>query len=104
MHRARDAQSELCRLGNALNARTTHVVDSMVRRSEVSGRTLDKVVEESFEEVGAASTVAVARWMAGEGEAVAREVGERLARNPRKHDNLGNLRYLPKEVDGSRPK
>jgi diguanylate cyclase (GGDEF)-like protein len=71
-----DAQGELCRLGNALNAHTTDVVDRMVRRSEVSGRTLDKVVEESFEEVGAVSTVAVARWMAGEGEAVAREVGQ----------------------------
>jgi hypothetical protein len=41
-----------------------------------SGLLLDKVVEESFEQVGTVSTVAVARWMAGEGEAVAREVGQ----------------------------
>ena len=47
-----------------------------MERSQGSGRTLDQVVEESFEEVGAVSTVAVARWMAGEGEAVAREVGQ----------------------------
>ena len=40
-----------------------------------SSRSLDRVVEESFEEVGAVSTVAVA-WMAGEGEEVAREVGQ----------------------------
>ncbi len=67
---------ELSRLGEALNARTADVVERMMDRSLSSGRTLDKVVEESFEEVGAVSTVAVARWMAGEGEAVAREVGQ----------------------------
>ncbi len=63
-------------LGNALNERTADVVERMMSRSVASGLTLDKVVEESFEEVGAVSTVAVARWMAGEGEAVAREVGQ----------------------------
>jgi diguanylate cyclase (GGDEF)-like protein len=69
-------ESKLSRLGKALNARTTDVVDEMMRRSVTSGRILDKVVEESFEQVGTVSTVAVARWMAGEGEAVAREVGQ----------------------------
>jgi diguanylate cyclase (GGDEF)-like protein len=48
----------------------------MMRLTAASSRTLDKVVEESFEDVGTVSTVAVARWMAGEGEAVAREVGQ----------------------------
>jgi diguanylate cyclase (GGDEF)-like protein len=67
---------QLFRLGKALNARTPDVVERMMERSQGSGRTLDQVVEESFEEVGAVSTVAVARWMAGEGEAVAREVGQ----------------------------
>jgi diguanylate cyclase (GGDEF)-like protein len=52
------------------------VFDEMMRRSVTSGLLLDKVVEESFEQVGTVSTVAVARWMAGEGEAVAREVGQ----------------------------
>jgi diguanylate cyclase (GGDEF)-like protein len=69
-------ESELQRLGNALNASTAEVVHEMMRRSAVSGRTLDKVVETSFEQVGEVSTVAVSRWMAGEGEAVAREVGQ----------------------------
>ncbi len=67
---------ELSRLGRELNARTAVVVEKMMSRSAASGRALDQVVEESFEEVGAVSTVAVARWMAGEGEAVAREVGQ----------------------------
>jgi diguanylate cyclase (GGDEF)-like protein len=69
-------ESELRRLGSALGARTTDVVDEMMRRSVTSGRVLDKVVEKSFEQVGEVSTVAVARWMAGEGETVAREVGQ----------------------------
>ncbi|HEX5375265.1 MAG TPA: EAL domain-containing protein [Solirubrobacterales bacterium] len=67
---------ELRRLGGALNARTSDVVGQMMERSASSGHLLDRHVEESFEKVGAVSTVAVARWMAGEGEAVAREVGQ----------------------------
>lgn len=70
------AEGELSRLGNALNTRTADVVRGIMRRSTDSERTLDKAVEESFEKVGEVSTVAVARWMAGEGEAVAREVGQ----------------------------
>ncbi|HWT89500.1 MAG TPA: EAL domain-containing protein, partial [Solirubrobacterales bacterium] len=62
-------------LGEELNARTEDVVARMMQRSAES-TTLAKVVEDSFEDVGAVSTVAVARWMAGEGEAVAREVGQ----------------------------
>jgi diguanylate cyclase (GGDEF)-like protein len=68
--------TELERLGRELSARTEDVVARMMRLSAESARTLDKVVEDSFAEVGAVSTVAVARWMAGEGEAVAREVGQ----------------------------
>ncbi|MFI5025324.1 MAG: putative bifunctional diguanylate cyclase/phosphodiesterase [Solirubrobacterales bacterium] len=75
---ARDGAVEdtLCRLGQALNASTSEVVEAMMRRSAASRVILDDVVEESFERVGAVSTVAVARWMAGEGEEVAREVGQ----------------------------
>ncbi|HEX5984827.1 MAG TPA: EAL domain-containing protein [Solirubrobacterales bacterium] len=69
-------ESDLSRLGQELNARTEEVVVRMMRRSAESGQTLAKVVEDSFEDVGTVSTVAVARWMAGEGEAVAREVGQ----------------------------
>ena len=67
---------ELERLGGELSARTDEVVGRMMRLSTDSGTTLAKVVEESFEDVGAVSTVALARWMAGEGEAVARKVGQ----------------------------
>jgi diguanylate cyclase (GGDEF)-like protein len=69
-------ETQLTHLGTALNTRTPDVVERMMLRSSASTQTLDRVVEESFKEVGAVSTVAVARWMAGEGEAVAREVGQ----------------------------
>ena len=68
--------TELSRLGQELSARTEDVVGRMMRSSADSGKTLTKVVEESFEDVGTVSTVAVARWMAGEGEDVARRVGQ----------------------------
>jgi diguanylate cyclase (GGDEF)-like protein len=67
---------ELERLGRELSARTNEVVERMMRSSAESSKTLAKVVEESFKDVGTVSTVAVARWMGGEGEAVAREVGQ----------------------------
>jgi diguanylate cyclase (GGDEF)-like protein len=67
---------DLRRLGELLEARNADVVRDMVRRSAEAGQTLDPVVEESFERVGAVSTVAVARWMAGEGADVARDLGQ----------------------------
>ncbi|HET8813589.1 MAG TPA: EAL domain-containing protein [Solirubrobacterales bacterium] len=68
--------SELSRLGVELSTRTEDVVSRMMRLSGESKKTLAKVVEDSFEDVGTVSTVAVARWMSGEGEAVARKVGQ----------------------------
>ncbi len=68
-------REQLRRLGEALKAGTEEVVAEMLRRSAGSGTALDALVEDSFARVGAVSTTAVARWMAGEGEEVAREVG-----------------------------
>jgi diguanylate cyclase (GGDEF)-like protein len=67
---------ELRRLGEALNARTEEVVSRIVERTNDSGEVLDPMVDASFERMGTVSTVAVARWMAGEGEQVAREAGQ----------------------------
>jgi diguanylate cyclase (GGDEF)-like protein len=67
--------AQLRRLGEALSARTDDVVEGIRRRSRDSGPALDAVVEDSFVRVGTVSTLAVARWMAGEGADVAREVG-----------------------------
>jgi diguanylate cyclase (GGDEF)-like protein len=70
------AVDELRRLGEALNARTEDVVRLMVARTTESHCRLQTMVEERFERVGTVSTIAVARWMAGESVEVAREVGQ----------------------------
>jgi diguanylate cyclase (GGDEF)-like protein len=70
------SDSDLRRLGEALKARTDDVVAGMLERSQESGHALDSVVEDSFARVGTVSTIAVARWMAGEGTDVARDVGQ----------------------------
>jgi diguanylate cyclase (GGDEF)-like protein len=69
------SDADLRRLGEALKRGTDEVVARLQHRSAESGRTLDPLVEESFARVGSVSTIAVARWMAGDGEEVAREVG-----------------------------
>ncbi|HSZ68872.1 MAG TPA: EAL domain-containing protein [Solirubrobacteraceae bacterium] len=68
-------EHDLRRLGEALKAGTDDVVARMLRRSADSGHVLDSLVEDSFARVGSVSTIAVARWMAGDGAEVAREVG-----------------------------
>jgi diguanylate cyclase (GGDEF)-like protein len=70
------SDSDLRRLGEALKARTDDVVAGMLERSQESDHALDSVVEDSFARVGTVSTIAVARWMAGEGADVARDVGQ----------------------------
>ncbi len=70
-----DPAEDLRRLGEALKRETDEVVARLQRRTAESGQTLDTLVEDSFARVGSVSTIAVARWMAGDGEEVAREVG-----------------------------
>ncbi len=67
---------DLRRLGEELHARTDEVVAGLSSRSKESGQVLDALVEDSFAKVGSVSTIAVARWMSGEGADVAREVGK----------------------------
>jgi diguanylate cyclase (GGDEF)-like protein len=73
--RPADHTAELRRLGEALKGGTADVVARMLVRSADSGHVLDALVEDSFARVGSVSTIAVARWMAGDGAEVAREVG-----------------------------
>jgi diguanylate cyclase (GGDEF)-like protein len=75
-----DAAADLRRLGEALKHGTDEVVVRLQDRSARSGAALDALVEESFARVGSVSTIAVARWMAGDGEEVAREVGRESSR------------------------
>jgi diguanylate cyclase (GGDEF)-like protein len=66
---------DLAPLGEALKARAGHVLCETVARTNEWGETVDALVQESFERISRSSTMAVARWIAGEGIEVAVEVG-----------------------------
>jgi diguanylate cyclase (GGDEF)-like protein len=67
---------DLCRLGDALKARTEDVRDLTVIRSAGAGHDVEALVQDSFERISMSSTIAVARWIAGEGLEVARQAGQ----------------------------
>jgi diguanylate cyclase (GGDEF)-like protein len=72
----KDSGEELCLLGEMLKAHTEEVLRRTVDRTSGSGHEVDAVVQDSFERISRSSTIAVARWMAGEGIEVAREAGQ----------------------------
>jgi len=72
-----EAGDELCRLGEALKERCADVLElTLARVSGSPGDEVDALVQDSFERISASSTIAVARWIAGEGLQVAREAGQ----------------------------
>jgi diguanylate cyclase (GGDEF)-like protein len=75
---AMEPTAEVGLLGEQLYARRTEVLNRAVARSRESGAMLSAVVEERFERVGEVSTIAVARWMAGESPEAAIEVGQEV--------------------------
>jgi diguanylate cyclase (GGDEF)-like protein len=66
---------DLRRLGEALKERTEDVLRLTVERTSGPDHDLDTVVQDSFERISRSSTVAVARWISGEGMEVAIEAG-----------------------------
>ena len=70
----REPANDLARLGELLKDRTEDVL--RLTLSRMDGHDVDAGVQESFERISRISTVAVARWMAGEDLHVAREAGE----------------------------
>jgi len=70
-----EPSEDLCRLGEALKARAEDVLNLTVVRTAGSGEAVDAVVQGSFERISTSSTMAVARWIAGEGMQVALEAG-----------------------------
>jgi diguanylate cyclase (GGDEF)-like protein len=73
---AEQPAGDLARLGEALKARTHDVLDLTVTRSGGPGHDVESMVQDSFERISMSSTIAVARWIAGEGLEVAREAGQ----------------------------
>jgi diguanylate cyclase (GGDEF)-like protein len=67
--------NDLRRLGEALKERTQDVLDLTVTRTAGPEHEVDALVQESFERISTSSTLAVARWIAGEGMEVAIEAG-----------------------------
>jgi diguanylate cyclase (GGDEF)-like protein len=66
---------ELRRLGEELKARAGDVLELTVLRTAGPEHDVDAVVQDSFERISRSSTIAVARWLAGEGMEVAIEAG-----------------------------
>src|ERR1017187_3389911 len=73
--RAPNPSERVWPFGEALKARAADVLRETVERTIGSGEVVDEVVQESFERICSSSTMAVARWMAGEGLDVAYETG-----------------------------
>jgi diguanylate cyclase (GGDEF)-like protein len=73
---AEQGGGELCRLGEVLKARAGDVLELTLARSAGSVHDVDALVQDSFERISRSSTIAVARWIAGEGLEVAREAGK----------------------------
>jgi diguanylate cyclase (GGDEF)-like protein len=70
-----EPSEDLRRLGEALKARAADVLNLTVVRTAGSGEAVDAVVQGSFERISTSSTMAVARWISGEGMKVAIEAG-----------------------------
>ena len=67
---------DLAPLGEALKARAADVLSETVARTRELGEGLDDVVRERFERISISSTMAAARWIAGEGVEAALEDGQ----------------------------
>ena len=70
------ASDDLCRLGESLKTRCADVLELTAERTSGPDHVVDSVVQESFERICTSSTIAVARWIAGEGMKVAIEAGQ----------------------------
>jgi diguanylate cyclase (GGDEF)-like protein len=73
--RAPQPSDDLRRLGEALREQVEDVRERTVARTSGPDHDVDAVVQDSFERISCNSTIAVARWMEGEGMAVAIDAG-----------------------------
>ena len=71
-----DLREDVCPLGEALKARADDVLALTEARSHGRGEDVDPIVRDRFERINRGATMAVARWMAGEGAEVAIEAGK----------------------------
>ncbi len=67
---------DLARLGETLKTRTEDVLAETVAKTAGPDHAVEPLVQSSFERICKSSTIAVARWMSGEGMEVAIEAGQ----------------------------
>jgi diguanylate cyclase (GGDEF)-like protein len=72
--------ADLRRLGEATCARAADILRETVAQTSQSGQIVDAQVQSRFEEICAGSTVAVARWIAGEGLEVTLDASRNTSR------------------------
>jgi diguanylate cyclase (GGDEF)-like protein len=72
--------ADLRALGEALRDRSEDVLERTVERTATSGEEVDDHVQKSFERICCMSTVAVARWIAGDGIEVTEEASRETSK------------------------
>src|ERR1700676_3930562 len=73
-------REDLERLGETLRARADDVLAETVAQTIASGEVVDALVQKSFERICTASTIAVARWIAGEDLDVTRDAARETSK------------------------
>src|ERR1700676_5784961 len=71
-----DLREDVYPLGEALKARAGDVLDLTTARSAGHGHDVDAVVQDRFQRINRSSTIALCRWLAGEGVEAAIEAGK----------------------------
>jgi diguanylate cyclase (GGDEF)-like protein len=71
-------EDALAALGRLVVSRAEEVLEQTLARAGGSGVLVEPLVQASFERISRSSTLAVGRWMAGEGAEVAREAGQEM--------------------------
>jgi diguanylate cyclase (GGDEF)-like protein len=71
---------DLRRLGEALKARSDDVLSETVAQTAGNGEVVDPPVQERFERICTNSTIAVARWIAGDGLEVTRDAARETSK------------------------
>src|ERR1700704_439349 len=75
-----EPSADLRRLGEALKARGADVLSETVAQTTGSGEIVDPPVQERFERICTNSTIAVARWIAGDGLEVTNDAARETSR------------------------
>jgi diguanylate cyclase (GGDEF)-like protein len=75
---ATSGEDALAALGGLLVSRAEEVLERTLARADSVGVVVEPLVQQSFERISRSSTLAVGRWMAGEGAEVARGAGQEM--------------------------